>query len=106
MDDKRAQGIKLLMEYDVNQETLQEYYQFVMGQYVPALQSMGLQMSEAWHTAYGDAPTRLVGFVCQDRGTMLRLMESEMWVDLNTELEKYVSDFRYKVIPYRGGFQL
>lgn len=106
MDDKRAQGIKLLMEYDVNQETLQEYYQFVMGQYVPALQSMGLQMSEAWHTAYGDAPTRLVGFVCQDRSTMLRLMESEMWVDLNTELEKYVSDLRYKVIPYRGGFQL
>ena len=103
MDDN---GLKLLMEYDVNQETLQEYYQFVMGQYVPALQSMGLQMSEAWHTAYGSAPNRLIGFVCNDPQTMNRLLDSDLWVDLNAELEKVVSDLRYKVVPYRGGFQL
>ena len=99
-------GMKLLMEYDVNQDTLQDYYQFIMGQYVPALQSMGLQMSEAWHTAYGTAPNRLVGFVCGDRVTMDRLLDSDLWLDLNNELEKYVSDLRFKVVPYRGGFQL
>lgn len=99
-------GLKLLLEYDVNQETLQEYYQFVMGQYVPALQSMGLQMSEAWHTAYGHAPNRLIGFICDDHQTMNRLLDSELWNDLNDGLEKYVTDLRYKVVPYRGGFQL
>ena len=99
-------GMKLLMEYDVNQDTLQDYYQFIMGQYVPALQSMGLQMSEAWHTAYGTAPNRLIGFVCGDRQTMDRLLDSDLWLDLNNELEKYVSDLRCKVVPYRGGFQL
>lgn len=103
MDDN---GLKLLLEYDVNQDTLQEYYQFVMGQYVPALQSMGLQMSEAWHTAYGEAPNRLLGFVCGDGDTMGRLLDSDLWHDLNDELEKYVSDLRYKIVPYRGGFQL
>lgn len=105
MDDY-AQGLKLLLSYEVNQGTLQEYYQFVMGQYVPALQSMGLQMSEAWHTAYGNAPNRLIGFVCTDQQTMAQLLDSELWGDLNDELEKYVSDLNYKVIPYRGGFQL
>jgi len=99
-------GMKLLMEYDVNQDTVQDYYQFIMGQYVPALQSMGLQMSEAWHTAYGTAPNRLIGFVCGDRQTMNRLLDSDLWLDLNNELEKYVSDLRFKVVPYRGGFQL
>ncbi len=99
-------GLKLLMEYDVQQDTLQDYYQFIMGQYVPALQSMGLQMSEAWHTAYGDAPNRLIGFVCGDRQTMDRLLDSDLWRDLNEELVKYVSDLRYKIVPYRGGFQL
>jgi hypothetical protein len=99
-------GMKLLMEYDVNQDTLQDYYQFIMGQYVPALQSMGLQMSEAWHTAYGTAPNRLIGFVCGDRQTIDRLLDSDLWLDLNNELEKYVSDLRFKVVPYRGGFQL
>ncbi len=99
-------GIKLLMEYDVQQDTLQDYYQFVMGQYVPALQSMGLQMSEAWHTAYGEAPNRMLGFVCGDRQTMNRLLDSDLWRDLNEELTKYVSDLSYKIVPYRGGFQL
>ncbi len=103
MDDN---AMKLLLEYDVNQETLQEYYQFIMGQYVPALQSMGLQMSEAWHTAYGHAPNRLIGFVCSDQQTMERLLDSQLWGELNDELEKFVSDFQYKVVPYRGGFQL
>ncbi len=103
MDDN---GLKLLLEYDVNQDTLQEYYQFVMGQYVPALQSMGFQMSEAWHTAYGHAPNRLIGFVCSDKETMDRLLDSDIWSDLNDELEKYVSALNYKVVPYRGGFQI
>lgn len=104
--DESVRGVKLLLEYEVIQDTVQEYYQFVMGQYVPALQSMGLQMSEAWHTAYGDAPNRLIGFVCGDWDTMNTVLDSEIWLDLNTELEKYVSDLQYKVVPYRGGFQL
>ncbi len=99
-------GLKLLLEYEVNPDSLNDYYQFITGQYVPALQSMGLQMSEAWHTAYGQAPNRLIGFIAGDKQTMDRLLDSELWGDLNEELERFVSDFNYKVVPYRGGFQL
>ena len=101
-----ASGIKLLLTYDVIQERQQEYYQFVMGRYVPALQSMGLQMSEAWHTAYGDFPDRLIGFVCHDEETIQKLLESDLWLSLNDELESFVTDFDYKIVPYKGGFQL
>jgi hypothetical protein len=104
--DEGTVGLKLLLSYEVNPESLQEYYQFVMGRYIPAMQSMGLQMSEAWHTAYGEAPNRLVGFVCNERQTMMALLENETWQSLNQQLEKYVSDFSYKVISYRGGFQI
>lgn len=101
-----SHGVKLLLEYEVSPDTVQEYYQFVMGHYVPTLQSMGLQMSEAWHTAYGNAPNRLIGFVSGDWDTMNALLDSDTWLELNAELEKYVSDFQFKVVPYRGGFQL
>lgn len=104
MDEVR--GTKLLLSYEVNENRQQEYYQFVMGRYLPALQSMGFQMSEAWHTAYGDAPNRLVGLVSADENAGAALVGSELWVDLNEELEQFVSDFAYKFIPYRGGFQL
>lgn len=104
MSDKIL-GYKLLLTYEIKEELLQEYYQFVMGQYVPTLQSMGLQMSEAWQTAYGDAPNRLIGFVCEDQATMTNALANENWVTLNEQLDNFVLDFSYKVIPYRGGFQ-
>jgi hypothetical protein len=99
-------GFKLLLNYEVRNENLQEYYQFVMGRYIPMMQAMGLQMSEAWHTAYGEAPNRMVGFVCAEQDTIQELLDSEAWLTLNEELESYVNDFTYKVIPYRGGFQI
>ena len=99
-------GLKLLLSYHVNQEKQQEYHKFVMGHYLPTLQSMGFQMSEAWHTAYGDAPNRLIGLVCNDETTMNELLSSDEWDSLNDQLEEFVSDLDYKFIPYRGGFQL
>jgi hypothetical protein len=103
--DEPVIGLKLLLEYDVKAENLQEYYQFVMGSYIPTMQAMGLQMSEAWHTAYGKGPSRLVGFVCESEDTMTELLQSEKWIDINDQLEQFVTDFRFKVVPYRGGFQ-
>ncbi|MEJ2749076.1 MAG: hypothetical protein P8183_14395 [Anaerolineae bacterium] len=99
-------GFKLLLSYEVNPESQQDYYQFIMGSYVPAVQAMGLQMSEAWHTAYGEAPNRLIGFVTDNEENIMSLLENETWRQLNEQLEKYVSEFSYKVIPYRGGFQI
>jgi hypothetical protein len=99
-------GVKLLLTYEVPHQKLQEYYQFVMGSYVPAMQAYGLQMSEAWHTAYGDAPNRLIGFICHDESIMKRVLESDDWKLLNDQLQNLVTDFSYKVIPYRGGFQI
>lgn len=104
--DEPIIGLKLLLSYDVNSDNLQEYYQFVMGKYIPLIQAMGLQVSEVWHTAYGDAPNRLVGFVCEEQQTMQALLEDDKWVALNDQLREYVTQFSYKVIPYRGGFQI
>lgn len=99
-------GYKLLLSYDVQPESLQEYYKFMMEEYLQQMQAMGFQMSEAWHTAYGDAPNRLIGFVCSEQQTLDNLFGSETWRRLNEELDQYVTNFSYKVIPYRGGFQL
>jgi hypothetical protein len=100
-----ARGIKLLLFYDVIDNRQQEYYQFIMGRYLPAMQSMGFQMSEAWHTAYGRSPERLVGFICSDEEAMHKLLSNNLWLSLNEELDGFVTGFSYKFVPYRGGFQ-
>ena len=98
--------MKLILTYDVISETTQEYFQFVMGQYVPSMQTMGLQIFEAWQTVYGDAPSRLITFVSEDKATMMGLLRDERWETLNDQLEQFVTNFSYKVIPYREAFQL
>lgn len=99
-------GLKLLLSYEVSADNIQEYRQFVLQRYVPAMQMMGFQISEAWHTAYGDAPNRLIGFVCQDRDTVDSLLHNDDWLDLNVQLNELVTEFSYKVVPYRGVFQI
>ncbi len=97
---------KLILTYDIRPNSGQEYYQFVLGKYVPAVQQMGLEMMEAWTASYGDVPNRTLAFVSRDHETMMDLLSDEEWIDLNDELLEFVTDFDYKVVNYRQGFQL
>ncbi len=100
-----SEPYKLLLAYDIKKDQMQEYYRFMLGRYVPVMQAMGLEMSEAWHTAYGDFPDRLVGFVARDRQTVDELLENDSWHSLNEELRRFVTNLDYKLIAYREGFQ-
>jgi hypothetical protein len=106
MNDNELNPVKLLLSYDMRPEAGQEYYQFVLGRYIPTMQSMGLQMSEAWSTQYGNGPDRLVGFVARNEQAIFELLESETWEKLNDHLMEYITNFSYKVIPYKQGFQI
>lgn len=97
---------KLILTYHVNDELMQDYYRFMLGRYVPMIQGLGLEMTDAWHTAYGDQPNRLVAFVAREHATIDKVLASAAWESLTEELERYVTGFRYKVIPYHEGFQL
>ena len=98
-------GAKLLLSYDINTDNTDAYFRFFLGRYIPVMQALGLEVSEAWHTAYGNYPNRLVGFVTRDMQRALALLPNENWIHLNQELLTYVTNFSYKIIPYREGFQ-
>ena len=98
-------GLKLLLSYDVRPESANEYRQFVLQQYIPEMQNMGLQISEAWHTAYGEYPLRMAAFVTEDLETLQDMLDSDRWQDLETELQSYVRNYSRSVVEYRQGFQ-
>lgn len=102
MTDSR---VKMLMSYDVVPELQQAYYEFVLGEMVPAAQSMGLVLSEAWHTAYGDYPIRLNGFVARDKAALDRILGSSEWQQLEDKLKRFVTGYHRKIVTYREGFQ-
>jgi hypothetical protein len=97
--------VKMLMSYDVVPELQQAYYEFVLGEMVPTAQSMGLVLSEAWHTAYGDYPIRLNGFVARSRQDLDRILASTEWQQLEEKLKRFVNGYHRKIVVYREGFQ-
>ncbi len=97
--------VKMLMTYDVVPELQQAYYEFVLGEMVPTAQSMGLVLSEAWHTAYGDYPIRLNGFVARSQQDLDRILGTAEWQQLEDKLKRFVNGYQRKIVPYREGFQ-
>jgi hypothetical protein len=103
--DELEIGMKLILNYNIRPDVARDYYEFVLGQYVPIMQQMGLEMREAWHTAYGDYPNRQIGFVTRDRDTMTAVIHGDDWESLNDQLLEYVDEFSYKVVPFKPTFQ-
>jgi hypothetical protein len=97
--------VKMLMTYDVVPELQQAYYEFVLGEMIPAAQSMGLVLSEAWHTAYGDYPIRLNGFVARSKQELDRILATSEWRQLEDKLKRFVNGYHRKIVPYRERFQ-
>lgn len=105
-NDPYFPAYKLILSYDMIDGSVQEYYQFVLGRYIPMMRSIGWDMIEAWETSYGNGPDRMVSFVNRQQGEWRDLLDNETWHNLNHELLTYVTDFNYKVVPYRQTFQI
>ena len=93
------------MTWDIAAERDQEYFEFVIGEFIPGVQRLGLQPAEAWATIYGSYPQIQVGLLASDAGQAHRILKSVDWNVLQEKLFNYVKNFSYKVVPARGGFQ-
>jgi hypothetical protein len=92
---------KLILTYDIQPDVQDRYFQFMLGEMVPAVQNMGLQMNGAWHTAYGAYPVRLVEFVADDRDVLTAVLETPMWFDMESRLMSYVRNYNRKIVRLR-----
>lgn len=99
-------AVKLLMTWDILPGREQEYFEFVVREFVPGMQRLGIQPTEAWYTTYGDRPQILTGGVTDNMNSMEEALESEEWQDLRSSLMEYVTNFEYKVVKASGGFQM
>ena len=98
--------VKLLMSWDIRPGRQQPYFEFVVREFAPGLMRLGLQPTEAWYTIYGEGPQILTGAITDDLDTMAEILASEQWASLREKLLRYVTNFRIKVVPAEGRFQL
>ena len=92
---------RLLLRYDIRADVMDAYYEFVMNEFVPALQSMGLYMAGVWHTAYGSYPNRQVEFIGDNREIFREVLQSERWEILEAKLQTFTLNYERKLVRYR-----
>jgi hypothetical protein len=97
--------VKLVLTWDIAADHEQDYFEFVINEFVPGVQRLGLKPAEAWATVFGDYPQIQVGILADDLLQAQRALKSEGWASLTDKLFALVSNFSYKIIPARNGFQ-
>ncbi len=93
------------MTWDIAADHEQEYFEFVIGEWVPGVQRLGLQPIDAWATVFGAYPQIQVGLLADNAPKAREIMGSKDWGALQDRLLAFVTNYSYKVVSARGGFQ-
>lgn len=96
---------KLIIVYDILPEKQESYYRYVLGEFVPALRTMGLHMTSAWHIAYGPYPERMLEFVIETREVWDKVVANPRWRTLEERLQNFTDSYSRKLIYYKDRFQ-
>jgi hypothetical protein len=95
----------LILRYDILPGVHEDYFRFVMGEFVPNLQEMGFYMHKAWHVMWGEYPERQVEFITENR-ELTRFLADPRWQELENQLREFTTNYTRKIYRYTGAFQL
>ncbi len=98
-------AIKIIMTWDISPEREQEYFEFVVREFIPGVQRLGMELKDAWATVYGTRPQILVGALLPTVAKAHQIMRSSEWVSLHNQLQDYVINYTERIVEAHGGFQ-
>ena len=97
---------KLIMKWNVSTGSESEYSEYIVNEFIPRIQRMGLRDLQFWYTSYGDCEQIQASGIAQTEEQMRKILMSEEWVQLEQRLDDMVTNLSSKVIKATGGFQL
>lgn len=100
-----AEPSKLIMTWDIAPNREQEYFEFLVRDFIPGIQNLGFKIHEAWATAFGDRPQVQVGAVMSDYNQLRDTLVSTEWIALQQQLLELVIHYEEKIVEARTRFQ-
>ena len=98
-------NLKLMMTWNIRPNREAEYSEFVVNDFIPRLNRLGLSNIEFWYTRYGACDQIQASGVANSMKQMQHIFESEEWENLFAMLQEYVVDYQQKTIKATRGFQ-
>ena len=97
---------KLLLSWDILPGREQEYFEFVVREFIPGIQTLGLEPSDAWLTIYGNQPQILTGVKVNNLNSLNNIISSQEWDTMIAKLLDYVENLEIKTVKAKPGFQM
>lgn len=102
---EQPEPAKLIMTWDIAPNKEQEYFEFVVRDFIPGIQVLGFEIQEAWATAYGERPQIQVSATMSTADQIHDMQKSEGWMNLYQQLLDVVENYEQKIVPARTRFQ-
>ncbi len=96
---------KVIMTWDIASDKEREYFEFVVRDFIPGLQKLGFDLSDAWATVYGKQPQILIGASLPTLKQVNETLNSEKWKTLHEQLSALIQNFNLKVVESKNSFQ-
>lgn len=97
---------KVIMRWDIRPEKESEYFEFLVHEFIPGLNKLGVSDIQVWYTAYGECAQKQAEGITESKEDMQTVLDSEEWVMLADKLQGFVTNYSMKVIPASRGFQI
>jgi hypothetical protein len=94
------------MTWDILPGREQEYFEFVVRDFIPGVQRLGMEPSDAWYTMYGSQPQILAAMQMPTVSSLEKILSSSEWGELTQRLLDYVENYKFKIVQARSGFQM
>ena len=102
-------SVKLLMNWDIKPGRDQDYFEFVIREWLPGVNKLGIHPTWAWYTVYSrdDNTSQIMAeAIADDLDIMRQALQSDDWTKLHDRLLEYVQNYKHKVVRVTGDFQL
>lgn len=97
---------KLIMRWNVRPETESEYFEFLVHEFIPGMNRLGISDFQVWYTAYGECEQKLASGTAPSKEHMNYALQNDEWETLHDKLQGFVDNFSQKVILATRGFQI
>ncbi|GAB5491813.1 MAG: hypothetical protein Phog2KO_20280 [Phototrophicaceae bacterium] len=102
-------SVTLIMTWDIKEDMEQEYFQFVVREWVPATSRLGLQPVAAWYTQWRideTVPMIRAEAIADDADTIHDILKDPDWHSIQAQLMEYVENYSHKVVETTGEFRM
>lgn len=99
-------AVKLIMRWDIRPERDPEYSDFIVNEFIPKIDTLGLDNIQAWLTVYGSCEQIVVSGNAPSLDKMRSVITTEQFEALKDKLVELVESFEMKVVSATAGFQM